>query len=84
MQEEANNSIVLVENPADFTAKMQSYKETMRTWDSMDKASLPSLVFDESSSLLIYSSPIGVKTASVATGQTLQVYGMGEQGDFYL
>lgn len=84
VQEDATDELVLIENPADFTAKMQGYKEAMRSWDSMDRASMPSLVFDETSSLLIYSSPIGVKTASVVTGQTIRVYGKGELGDFYL
>ena len=56
----------------------------MRQWDSLDKAAFPSLTFDETSSLLIYASPIGVKVANVATGATLRIYGKGEQGDFYL
>ena len=56
----------------------------MRQWDSLDKAAFPSLTFDETSSLLIYASPIGVKVANAATGTTLRIYGKGEQGDFYL
>ena len=50
----------------------------MRQWDSLEKSAMPSLAFDETSSLLIFTSPIGVKTASVATGNTLRVYGKGE------
>ena len=47
---------------------MSSYKEAMRLWwNSTERAYLPSLVFDESSSLLSYSSPIGVKVVSAVT-----------------
>ena len=78
--------MVHVENESDFEAKMQAFKDVMRQWDndSVDRTCLPSLAFDDSSSLLCYSSPIGVKMASVATGHVLRVYGKVEQGDFYL
>ena len=56
----------------------------MRQWDTLEKAAFPSITFDDSSSLLIYASPIGVKVANAATGATLRIYGKGEQGDLYL
>jgi len=56
----------------------------MRFWDSLDKAMLPSLSFDESSSLLTFASPIGIKTVSVSTGKVLRIFGKGEQQDHYL
>lgn len=56
----------------------------MRGWDGTDRACLPGLVFDDTSSLLCFSSPVGIKVASVATGETLRVHGKSEQGDFYL
>ena len=78
--------MVHVDNQAEFEAKIAGFKDAQKLWDSMDKSCLPSLTFDETSSLLIYASPIGVKVASVATGQTLRVYGKNEPGDdlFYL
>ena len=83
-QEAQDNELTTIDNPADFQLKMQTYKEAMRQWDSMDRAFLPSLVFDESSSLLCYTSPIGVKTVNFATGEVLKVFGKSEQGDVYL
>ena len=78
--------MVHVENQAEFEAKIAGFRDAQKLWDSLDRSCLPSLTFDESSSLLIYASPIGVKVASVATGQTLRVYGKAESGDdlFYL
>ena len=64
---------------------MTAYKEAMRSnWNSTDRAYLPGLAFDESSSLLCYSSPVGVKVVSAASGKLLRVYGKVEQGDYYL
>ena len=53
-------------------------------WNCLDRANLPSCVFDETSSLLCYSSPIGVKVVNAATGKLVRVYGKNEQGDFFL
>jgi len=57
---------------------MSNYIEVMSHWDSLDKSMLPGLSFDETSSLLTYSSPIGIKTVSVSTGKVLRVFGKGE------
>ena len=53
-------------------------------WDKDDCVCLPGLQFDESSSLLIYSSPVGIKTASVATGQLLRLHGKPELAEYFL
>ena len=50
----------------------------MRTWDFLDTASLPSMAFDESGSLLSFSSAIGVKSVGVATGKVARVFGKNE------
>lgn len=79
-----DQEMLKVENTTEFQAKMSQYKDAMRLWDMQCRSALPSLVFDETSSLLVYSSPIGIKVASAATGACLKIYGKVEQGDFYL
>jgi len=78
-ESEEPDALVFMQNEQDFQAKIAGYKEAMRLWwGTMERAYLPSLAFDESSSLLCYSSPIGVKLGSAATGKLLKVYGKGE------
>lgn len=76
--------IAIVSDPDEFKKRMQSHKEVIREWDSLDGAVLPGLSFDETGSLISYSSPLGVKTASVGTGELLKILGKNEQQDHYL
>lgn len=65
-QEAEEPSELTLLEPTEFQAKMQSYKEVMRLWDSTDSSTLPSLAFDETGSTLAFASPIGIKIVDVS------------------
>ena len=60
-------------------------REREKGWDAASVVGVyPGVAFDEGSSLLIYSSPIGIKVASIATGQLLRLHGKPEASDYFM
>ena len=86
MQEgEEGSEVARFEKPEEFQAKLQLMKEREKGWDGTSVLGVyPGVAFDEGSSLLIYSSAIGIKVASIATGQLLRVHGKPEASDYFL